>query len=86
MKLNLGLKFQLGSPAQGLAKNLCFEPQLSVVVDVLVLAATASPKVSALSRNSLRRSCQDLVEPGSRESRTGFDDRRVDPLSRNHVG
>src|SRR5215469_4435588 len=86
MKLNLGMKFQLGSSAQGLAKNLCFEPQLSVVVDVLVLAATASPEISAWRRNPLRRSGQDVVEPGSRESGTAFDDRRVDPLSRNHIG
>ena len=46
--LNFLVEFQLGRASQRLAQDLRLETKLGRVVDVLILAAAAAPKVGAL--------------------------------------
>lgn len=85
MKLNFCLQFQFRGSAQRLAQDIRLEPRLSSVVDMLVLASSASPEVRTLRRNPRRRRRQDLIEPGPRKPRPGLDDRRIDLLFGNDI-
>ena len=78
MDLDLDRKFQLRRPPQRLSQNLLIDLELLLVVDVLVVAASALLEVRTPGFNPMRRRFSEVLHPGSGESgfllgNAGFD-------------
>ena len=78
MDLDLDREFQLRRPPQRLSQNLLLDFELLLVVDVLVVAASALLEVWTAGLNPMRRCFSEVLHLGSGESgfllgNAGFD-------------
>src|SRR5882762_10844048 len=81
MQVNFGLQLDLCDPLQSLTQNACFEFQLTLVGNVLVVASAALPEVWAESFDAIGRRLDQLHHRATREPRLLVPDLDVNSFS-----
>ena len=82
MQSDLGGQFNLRDPSQGFAQNFRFELELQFVGNVLVMAATAAPKIRTPGLDTVRRRLNKLRLNHAREAASTGLQLRFDFFSR----